>query len=36
VGLGVRFERIVVDFARVFYDTGAFDDPVHLSVRILL
>jgi hypothetical protein len=36
LGLGVRFQRIVVDFARVFYDTGAFEDPVHFSLRILL
>jgi hypothetical protein len=36
LGLGVRVQRIVVDFARVFYDTGAFDDPVYISLRILL
>jgi hypothetical protein len=36
VGIGVRLQRVVVDFARVFYDVGAFDDPVHLSLRILL
>lgn len=36
VGLGVRLDRVVVDFARVFYDGGSFDEPVHLSLRVLL
>jgi hypothetical protein len=36
IGIGVRLERVVVDFARVFHDESTFDDPVHLSLRILL
>lgn len=36
VGIGVRLERVVVDFARVFYASGNFDEPVHLSLRVLL
>jgi hypothetical protein len=36
VGVGIRLERLVVDFARVFQDEGAFNDPVHISLRILL
>jgi hypothetical protein len=33
IGIGVRVGRIAVDFARIFYDSGSFDEPVHLSLR---
>lgn len=33
IGIGLRVGRIAVDFARIFYDSGSFDEPVHLSVR---
>jgi len=36
LGVGLRLERVIVDFARVFYDSGVFEDPVHLSLRVLL
>jgi hypothetical protein len=36
VGVGLHLDRIVVDFARVFYASGAFDEPVFLTVRVLL
>jgi hypothetical protein len=36
IGLGLYLERIAVDFARVFYDRGGFDEPVYLSFRVLL
>jgi hypothetical protein len=36
LGFGVTLERIAVDFARVFYDRGGFDEPVYLSFRVLL
>jgi hypothetical protein len=36
VGIGIRLDRVVVDFARVFREASAFDDPIHLSLRVLL
>jgi hypothetical protein len=36
IGIGLQFERIAIDFARVFYDRGGFDEPVYLSFRVLL
>jgi hypothetical protein len=36
LGLGLNLERIAIDFARVFYDRGGFDEPVYLSFRVLL
>jgi hypothetical protein len=36
IGAGFRLGRAVLDFARVFYATGTFDEPVHLSLRVLL
>ncbi len=36
VGVGVRMGRIGLDFARVFFTSGSFDEPVYLSLRILL
>lgn len=35
-GVGVRFDRVSVDFARVFYQASAFDDPIHFGLRIAL
>ncbi|MDH4046163.1 MAG: hypothetical protein OEW06_17085, partial [Gemmatimonadota bacterium] len=34
LGLGVHFDRFIVDITRVFYQTGAFDDPLQLGLRI--
>lgn len=34
IGLGLRFNRFAVDFARIFYTSGNFDEPVYLSVRV--
>lgn len=36
LGIGVRFERVFVDVTRVFYQTGAFEDPLFLGLRISL
>ncbi|HXV85714.1 MAG TPA: PorV/PorQ family protein [Gemmatimonadales bacterium] len=36
VGAGFHVGRVVLDFARLFYASGAFDEPVHLSLRVLL
>jgi hypothetical protein len=36
VGVGLRFERVAVDLTRVLYQTGAFDDPLFLGLRITL
>ncbi len=33
IGIGVQIGRIAVDFARIFYDSGSFDEPVHFSLR---
>lgn len=36
LGAGVRFDRVVVDFARVFFTSGNLDEPVYLTLRVLL
>lgn len=36
LGFGLNLERIAIDFARVFYDRGGFDEPVYLSFRVML
>jgi hypothetical protein len=36
VGAGLRFGRTVIDFARVFFSSGNFDEPVYLSLRVIL
>lgn len=36
VGVGLRFGRLELDFARIFYDSSNFDEPVHISLRASL
>lgn len=36
VGVGLRFGRLQLDFARIFYDSSSFDEPVHISLRASL
>lgn len=36
VGFGITLDRVAIDFARVFFASGTFDDPVYLSFRVLL
>ena len=36
VGAGLRFGRAIIDFARVFFSSGNFDEPVYLSLRVIL
>lgn len=36
IGAGVKFGRVQVDFARIFFETGTFDEPVYLSLRASL
>ncbi len=34
VGIGLQVGRLSLDFARVFFDSSSFDEPVHLSLRV--
>jgi len=34
LGMGLRIERVSIDFARVFYGASAFDDPTYIGLRI--
>jgi len=36
IGIGIRFDRVAVDLTRVLYQTGAFDDPLHIGLRVQL
>ena len=36
LGAGVQLDRLVVDFARVFFTSGSLDEPVYLTLRVLL
>lgn len=36
LGAGVQFGRLVVDFARVFFTSGNLDEPVYLTLRVIL
>jgi len=36
LGAGLRLGRVLLDFARLFYASGTFDEPVHLSLSVLL
>jgi len=36
IGIGLRVGRVGVDFARIFYDSSSFDEPVHISLRVIL
>jgi hypothetical protein len=36
IGAGVTFGRVTVDFARVFFESGRFDEPVYLTLRAAL
>lgn len=36
LGAGVQFDRLVVDFARVFFTSGNLDEPVYLTLRVLM
>jgi hypothetical protein len=36
LGLGLRFGRLALDFARIFYDSSSLDNPVYLSLRAIL
>lgn len=36
LGAGVKFGRLVVDFARIFFSGGNLDEPVYLSLRVIL
>ena len=34
VGIGLRFGRVAVDVARVFFVSSSFDEPLHISVSV--
>jgi hypothetical protein len=36
IGFGAKFGGLSIDFARVFFTSGTFDEPVFLSVRVAL
>lgn len=36
LGAGLRVGRLVVDFARVFFSAGNLDEPVYLTLRVVL
>jgi hypothetical protein len=36
LGVGLRFDRFVVDLTRLFYSTDVFEDPLHVGLRIHL
>ncbi len=36
VGFGLRIGRVAVDFARAFFDSSSFDEPLHISLRAIL
>ena len=36
IGLGVRFGRLAVDFARIFFESSSLENPVYLSLRAVL
>lgn len=36
VGVGFQFGRFAFDFARIFYSSSNFDEPVHISLRATL
>lgn len=36
IGAGLQFGRLALDFARVFFASGTFDEPVYLSLRARL
>ncbi len=35
VGVGLRVSRIAIDLARVFFVSSNFDEPLHISVRVV-
>ncbi|MEX0691647.1 MAG: PorV/PorQ family protein [Gemmatimonadales bacterium] len=36
IGIGFRYERFMVDFARLFYDSAIESEPAYLSIRVWL
>jgi hypothetical protein len=36
LGIGLRFHRLTIDLTRLFYQTGVFEDPLHVGLRIHL
>jgi hypothetical protein len=36
VGIGLKFGRVAVDVARVFFVSSSFDEPLHISVNVIL
>jgi len=36
LGAGIKFGRLLVDFARAFFSGGNLDEPVYLSLRMIL
>jgi hypothetical protein len=36
VGIGFQVGRVSFDFARIFYSSSSFDEPVHINLRVTL
>ncbi len=36
IGVGLRFGRVAMDFARIFFDSSNFDEPVYITLRTSL
>lgn len=36
IGVGLRLGRVTIDFARIFFVSSNFDEPVHISLRTSL
>ncbi len=36
IGLGLRFGRLALDFARIFFESSSLENPVYLSLRAIL
>lgn len=36
LGLGLRFGRLALDFARIFFEQSSLENPVYLSIRAIL
>jgi hypothetical protein len=35
IGVGFEFGRFAFDFARIFYASSSFDEPVHIALRVV-
>jgi hypothetical protein len=36
LGIGLRFGRVALDFARIFFEESSLENPVYLTIRAIL